>query len=154
MKLFLKILILLLFVGCSNVNSVTKKPPFINLIAQQDKYSLILKKYFYKNFTTYDTKLPTITLKTKLLFTSNSTLSNDGNKSLTIIKGTVKFEIFNSLNSKIIRSGQISTSINTGSVSSLYSVDENNNFAKERISQYLASKLYQKTLLSFSHSEN
>ena len=36
----------------------------------------------------------------------------------------------------------------------LYSVDENNNFAKERITKYLASKLYRKILLNTYTSEN
>ena len=58
------------------------------------------------------------------------------------------------MNSKIIKTGSISSSINTGSVSSLYSVDENNNFAKERIAKYLASKLYRKILLNTYTSEN
>ena len=73
---------------------------------------------------------------------------------LNIIKGTVDFKIFNKINSKIIKTGSISSSINTGSVSSLYSVDENNNFAKERIAKYLASKLYRKILLNTYTSEN
>ena len=64
------------------------------------------------------------------------------------------FKIFNKKDSKIIKTGSISSSINTGSVSSLYSVDENNNFAKERIAKYLASKLYRKILLNTYTSEN
>ena len=70
------------------------------------------------------------------------------------MKGTIDFKIFDSLNSKMIKTGSISSSINTGSVSSLYSIDENNNFAKERISKYLADKLYRKVLLNIKHSEN
>ena len=61
---------------------------------------------------------------------------------------------YNKINSKIIKTGSISSSINTGSVSSLYSVDENNNFAKERLARYLASKLYRKILLNTYTSEN
>ena len=57
-------------------------------------------------------------------------------------------------NSQIIRTGSISSSINTGSVSSLYGVDENNNFVKERISKNLASKLYRKVLLGINYNEN
>ena len=76
------------------------------------------------------------------------------NDKLYIIKGTVDFKIINKENSKIIKTGSISSSINTGSVSSLYSVDENNNFAKERIAKYLASKLYRKILLNTYTSEN
>ena len=84
----------------------------------------------------------------------SNALSNNGNNNLNIIKGTVAFKIINKTNSKIIKIGSISSSINTGSVSSLYSIDENNNFAKERISKYLASKLYRKILLNTYTSEN
>ena len=49
---------------------------------------------------------------------------------------------------------EISSSINTGSVSSLYGIDKNNEFAKERISKNLASKLYRKILFIINRSEN
>ena len=146
--------ILLLFFGCSNVNNVTKNPPLVNLDVQQDKYSLILKHHFYKNFKTYDTNLAKFTVETNLSFNTSNALSNSGDNNLNIVKGTVDFKIFNRLKTKIIETGNLSSSINTGSVSSLYSVDENNNFAKERITKYLASKLYRKILLNTYISEN
>ena len=93
-------------------------------------------------------------VETNLSFNTSDALSNNGNDKLYIIKGTVDFKIINKENSKIIKTGSISSSINTGSVSSLYSVDENNNFAKERIAKYLASKLYRKILLNTYTSEN
>ena len=93
-------------------------------------------------------------VKTNLSFNTSNSLSNNGNDSLNIIKGTLDFKIFNKLNTKIIKSGTISNSIITGSVSSLYSVNENDNFTKERISIYLASKLYRKILLNIKRSEN
>ena len=146
--------ILLLFFGCSNVNNVTKNPPLVNLDVQQDKYSLILKHHFYKNFKTYDTNLAKLTVETNLSFNTSNALSNSEDNNLNIVKGTVDFKIFNRLKTKIIETGNLSSSINTGSVSSLYSVDENNNFAKERITKYLASKLYRKILLNTYISEN
>ena len=154
MKIILLISILLLFFGCSNINNVAKNPPLVNLVVQQDKYSLILKHQFYKNFKTYDKNLAKFIVETNLSFNTSNALSNNGNNKLNIIKGTVDFKIFNKINSKIIKTGSISSSINTGSVSSLYSVDENNNFAKERIAKYLASKLYRKILLNTYTSEN
>ena len=146
--------ILLLFFGCSNVNNVTQNPPLVNLDVQQDKYSLILKHYFYKNFKTYDTNLAKFTVETNLSFNTSNALSNSGDNNLNIVKGTVDFKIFNRLKTKIIETGNLSSSINTGSVSSLYSVDENNNFAKERIAKYLATKLYRTILLNTYTSEN
>ena len=154
MKIILLISIIFLFFGCSNINNVTKNPPLVNLVVQQDKYSLIFKHQFYNNFETYDKNLAKFIVKTNLSFNTNDALSNNGNNKLNIIKGTVNFKIFNKINSKIIKTGSISSSINTGSVSSLYSVDENNNFAKERIAKYLASKLYRKILLNTYTSEN
>ena len=154
MKIILLISILLLFFGCVNSNSVAKKPPLVNLIVQQDKYSLVLKNQFYNNFETYDKSLAKFIVETNLSFNTSDALSNNGNNELNIVKGTVDFKIFDKINSKIIKTGSISSSINTGSVSSLYSVDENNNFAKERIAKYLASKLYRKILLNTYTSEN
>lgn len=154
MKIILLIPIVLLFYGCSNTNNVDKNPPLVNLIVQQDKYSLIFKRQFYNNFETFDKNLAKFIVKTNLSFNTSDALSNNGNNKLNIIKGTVDFKIFNKINSKIIKTGSISSSINTGSVSSLYSIDENDNFAKERIAKYLASKLYRKILLNTYTSEN
>ena len=133
---------------------MAKNSPLVNLVVQQDKYSLIFEHQFYNNFKNYDKNLANFIVKTSLSFTTSNALSSNGNKNLDIIKGTVDFKIFNKTNSKIIKTGSISSSINTGSVSSLYSVDENNNFAKERIAKYLASKLYRKILLNTYTSEN
>ena len=154
MKIILLISILLLISGCVNSNSVAKKPPLVNLVVQQDKYSLVFKNQFYNNFETYDKSLAKFIVKTNLSFNTSDALSNNGSNELNIVKGTVDFKIFDKINSKIIKTGSISSSINTGSVSSLYSVDENNNFAKERIAKYLASKLYRKILLNTYTSEN
>ena len=154
MKIILSISIVLLFFGCSNTNNVAKNPPLVNLIVQQDKYSLIFKHQFYNNFEAFDNNLAKFIVETNLSFNKSDALSDNGNNSLNIIKGTVDFKIFNKINSKIIKNGSISSSINTGSVSSLYGVDENDNFAKERIAKYLASKLYRKILLNTYTSEN
>ena len=154
MKIILLISIVLLFFGCSNINNVAKNQPLVNLIVQQDKYSLIFKHQFYNNFEAFDKNLAKFIVKTNLSFNTSDALSNNGNNKLNIIKGTVDFKIFNKINSKIIKTGSISSSINTGSVSSLYSIDENDNFAKERIAKYLASKLYRKILLNTYTSEN
>lgn len=154
MKIVPLIAIALLFFACSNVNKVIENPATVNLVVEKDKYSLILKHYFYKNFKSYDKKLVKFTVKTNLSFDTSSALSNNGNKNLSIVKGTVDFKIFNKSNTQIIKSGSISSSVSTGSVSSLYSIDENNNFVKERISKYLASKLYRKILFNISHSES
>ena len=154
MKIILLISILLLLFGCVNSNSVAKRPPLVNLVVQQDKYSLVFKNQFYNNFETYDKSLAKFIVETNLSFNTSNALSNNGSNELNIIKGTVDFKIFDKINSKIIKTGSISSSINTGSVSSLYSVDENNSFAKERIAKYLASKLYRKILLNTYTSEN
>ena len=154
MKIILLISILLLFFGCVNSNSVAKKPPLVNLVVQQDKYSLILKHQFYNNFENFDKNLAKFVIETNLSFNTSDALSKNGSNELNIVKGTVDFKIFDKINSNIIETGSISSSINTGSVSSLYSVDENNNFAKERLAKYLASKLYRKILLNTYTSEN
>lgn len=154
MKIISQILILSLFFGCSNLNSSTKNPPLINLVVPQEKYSLILKHHFYKNFNTYDKNLAKFIVETNFSFNKSNALAVNGNKELYIVKGTIDFVIFNKLKTKIIKSGSITSSINTGSVSSLYGVDENNNFVKERLSQYLASKLYRTVLLNIKYSEN
>ena len=154
MKIIVIIYILLLLFGCSNANNVAENPPLVNLVVQQDKYSLIFKHQFYNNFKKYDKNLAKFIVETNLSFNTSDALSNNGNNKLNIIKGTVDFKIVDKINSKIIKTGSISSSINTGSVSSLYGVDENNNFSKERIAKYLASKLYRKILLNTYNSES
>ncbi len=154
MKIILLISMVLLLFGCSNIKTSPKNLPLVNLIIQQDKYSLIFKHEFYKNFKDYDKNLAKFVVETNLSFNISDALSNNGNNKLNIVKGTVDFKILNKLNSKIIEIGSVSSSINTGSVSSLYSVDENNDFAKERIAKYLASKLYRKMLMNIYTSEN
>ena len=154
MKIIFQISILLLFFGCSNINNVVQNSPSVNLVVNQDKYSLILKHYFYKNFNSYNKNEAKFTVETNLTFSENSALSNSGADNLNIIKGTVNFKIFNKSKTKLILSSSITSSVNTGNVSSLYGVDENNNFAKERITKYLASKLYRNVLLKIIHSEN
>ena len=154
MKIILQIFIILLYFGCSNNKNVTQNPPLINLIVQKDKYSLIFKHHFYKNFKTYDKNLAKITVETNLSFSSSNALSNNGDNNLTLINGIINYKIFDISNTEIIKTGSISSSINTGSVTSLYSIDENSNFAKERISKYLASKLYSTILLNIRYNEN
>ena len=154
MKIILLITTVLLFFGCGNTNNLANNPPLVNLVVQKDKYSMIFKHQFYNNFRSFDKNLAKFTVQTNLSFNTNSALSNNGNNNLSIVKGTVDFKIFNKINSKIIKTGSISSSINTGSVSSLYSVDDNNNFAKERIAKYLASQLYRKILLNTYNSES
>ena len=154
MKIILFISIVLFLSGCSNLENSTKKLPLVNLVVQKDKYALIFKHEFYKNFKNYNKNEAKFIVETNLSFNTSNALSNNGNNNLNIIKGTVDFKILNKINSKIIKTGSISSSINTGSVSSLYGVDENNNFAKERIAKYLASKLYRKILLNTYTSEN
>ena len=155
MKIILLISILLLFFGCGSTNNnMAKNQPLVKLVVKQDKYSLIFKNKFYNNYEYYDKNLANFIVETNLSFNTSDALSNNGNNKLNIVKGTVDFKIFDKINSKIIKTGSISSSINTGSVSSLYSVDENNNFAKERIAKYLASKLYRKILLYTYTNEN
>ena len=154
MKTLIQICIFLIFFGCSNITNKTDYPLLVNLVVPKDKYSLILRHHFYKNFNTSGKTLNKTTVKADLIFTSNNALSSNGTNNLTIVNGVINFQIFDKLNSRVIKSGSISSSINTGSVSSLYGVDKNNDFAKERISKYLASKLYRKILLNIKNSEN
>ena len=154
MKIILQIIIVFLFIGCSNVNKVNKSSPLINLVVKEDKYSLILKHHFYKNFKTYNNNLVKFIVETNLSFNTSDALSNNGSNNLKIVKGRVDFKIFNNLKTKVIKSGSISSTINTGNVTSLYSIDENNNFAKEKIAKFLASKLYGKILLNIKQSES
>ena len=69
------------------MNNMTQNPPSVNLIVNQDKYSLILKHYFYKNFKTYNDNLAKFIVETNLTFNTTNALSNSGSNSFTIIKG-------------------------------------------------------------------
>ena len=76
----------IVFFGCSNINNVVKNPPSLDLIVKQDKYSLILKHYFYKNFKNYDKNLAEFIVETNLSFNTTNALSISGNSNLNIIK--------------------------------------------------------------------
>ena len=89
MKIILQICIILLFFGCSNLNNVDKTPPSVNLVVNQDKYSLILKHYFYKNFKNNNKSLAKFIIETKLSFNKSKALSIRGNNNLNIIKGKI-----------------------------------------------------------------
>ncbi len=117
MRILIKICIILMFFGCSNIKNKTDYPFLVNLVIPKDKYSLILKHHFYKNFNISDKNLNKTTIKADLIFNTNNALSNNGSNNLTIVNGTVNFQIFDKLNAKVIKSGSISSSINTGSVS-------------------------------------
>ena len=66
MKIIVIIYILLLLFGCSNANNVAENPPLVNLVVQQDKYSLIFKHQFYNNFKKYDKNLAKFIVETNL----------------------------------------------------------------------------------------
>ena len=85
MKIIFLISIVLLFFGCSNTNNVTKTAPLVDLVVQQDKYSLIFKHEFNNNFETYDKSLARFIVETDLSFNTNNALSNNGNNTLKII---------------------------------------------------------------------
>ena len=153
MKIIFNLFLILFIFGCSNTNNLNKNLPNINLFVQQDKYSLILKHHFIKNLNAKNDGLDKITVKTNLSYNTKETLSNKGVNNLKIISGKVDFEILYTKNAEVI-SGSISSSINTGNISSLYGIDENNNFAKERIARHLGLQLFRKILLIINSSES
>ena len=64
-----------------NLNNVNKTPPLVDLVVNQDKYSLILKHYFYKNFKNNNKNLAKFIIETNLSFNTSNTLSVSGNNS-------------------------------------------------------------------------
>ena len=91
MNIILQISMILLLLGCSNINNVNEKIPLVNLVVNEDKYSLILKHHFYKNFNTNNENLSKFTVKTNLSFNTRSALCSDGRDNLNIIKGIANF---------------------------------------------------------------
>ena len=85
----MQIFIVSLFFGCTNVNKIYKNQPLINLIVDNNKYSIILKNHFDKNFKSYGKHLTKINVKMNLSFNIGSALSNNGSNNLTIVNGTV-----------------------------------------------------------------
>jgi len=149
MKIILNLFILLFVFNCSNLKNVTEKNvPYVSLNVINERYSLILKHNFDKNFTKFNDKLDKFRVDSKITFTKQDTLSHNGSNNLSILSGEVTFKIYNTSKSILIKSGKIDSSVNIGNVSSFYGIDENLNFTKERLTQYLASKLYKRIMLS------
>ena len=149
MKIILNLFILLFVFNCSNLKNVTEKNlPYVSLNVINERYSLILKHNFDKNFTKFNDKLDKFRVDSKITFTKRDTLSHNGSNNLSILSGEVTFKIYNTSKSILIKSGKIDSSVNIGNVSSFYGIDENLNFTKERLTQYLASKLYRRIMLS------
>ena len=149
MKIILNLFILLFVFNCSNLKNVTEKSvPYVSLNVINERYSLILKHNFDKNFTKFNDKLDKFRVDSKITFTKRDTLSHNGSNNLSILSGEVTFKIYNASKSILIKSGKIDSSVNIGNVSSFYGIDENLNFTKERLTQYLASKLYKRIMLS------
>tara|TARA_S200000501_G_C20426687_1_gene570428 strand:+ start:101 stop:556 length:456 start_codon:yes stop_codon:yes gene_type:complete len=149
MKIILNLFILLFVFNCSNLKNVTEKSvPYVSLNVINERYSLILKHNFDKNFTKFNDKLDKFKVDSKITFTKQDTLSHNGSNNLSILSGQVTFKIYNTSKSILIKSGKIDSSVNIGNVSSFYGIDENLNFTKERLTQYLASKLYKRIMLS------
>ena len=149
MKIILNLFILLFVFNCSNLKNVTEESvPYVSLNVINERYSLILKHNFDKNFTKFNDKLDKFRVDSKIIFTKQDTLSHNGSNNLSILSGEVTFKIYNTSKSILIKSGKIDSSVNIGNVSSFYGIDENLNFTKERLTQYLASKLYKRIMLS------
>ncbi len=149
MKIILNLFILLFVFNCSSLKNVSKKSvPYVNLNVSNEKYSLILKHHFDKNFNKFNDKLDQFKVDSRITFTKQDTLSQNGSNNLSILRGEVTFKIYNTSKSILIKSGKIDSSVNIGNVSSFYGIDENLNFTKERLTQYLASKLYKRIMLS------
>ena len=155
MKKSFKIILILLLCSCSTKNILNKdKIPTINFNINEDKYSLILKNTFFKSYQKIKKNEKTITVSSRLSFKVTDTLSIRGKSNLKRLKGRLIYEIKEDLNSKILYSGNISSSINYGSITSLYGIDTSLEFAKERLSRYLANKLYSIVILRVRQIDN
>ena len=155
MKFFFTLLVISLMISCSNISYVKNNNiPFLVLNVKNLKYPIILKYHFNKNLSKFNKKFGEYRIDVDISFSEQDTLTNKGKNSLSILNGTINYKIYDVLQSRVSNSGQITSSINIGSVSSLYGKDQNINFTKERLTKYLASKLYNRVLLSIKKSEN
>ena len=155
MKFFFTLLVISLMISCSNISYVKNNNiPFLVLNVKNQKYPIILKYHFNKNLSKFNKKFGEYRIDVDISFSEQDTLTNKGKNSLSILNGTINYKIYDVLQSRVSNSGQITSSINIGSVSSLYGKDQNINFTKERLTKYLASKLYNRVLLSIKKSEN
>lgn len=156
MKIIINIIILVLILSsCSSINNIkSDNLPYLVLDTNNDKYGLIIKKTFYKLYKKNQSKNSIITVKTQLTFNVHDTLSIKGKSKLKMLKGILHYEIIDSRDSKIIKSGKISTSINYGNITSLYGIDTSLKFAKTRISRRLAQKLYKIIIIRIKKIDN
>ena len=127
---------------------------FINInLPVNNKYNTLLKYELNKinKFRLNDQKI--INLQTDLNFSSKSTLSLKGLKTLYEMKGIVSYKFVDE-NNKVLDKGKLFSKINYGSVSSLYGKDQNKKFVKERIVKRVSLKLLNKIKLVLNKIEN
>ena len=148
------LVILVIFIFITNSCSSIKNLPNVNLNTNEGKYELIFKNAFYKSYKNFKKNKKTITVNSKISFNVINTLSIKGKSNLKRLKGFLNYQIIDVLDNKVINSGTISSSINYGSITSLYGIETSLNFAKERLSKLLAKKLSNRIILRMKLIDN
>lgn len=145
---FKLIFIIIILSSCTSTNNLNKRTlPGINFLINEGKYGLILKNTFFRSYKKSVENNYKITIKSELSFSIKDTLSIKGKNNLKKLRGNLDYQIINSINSKVLFSGNINSSISYGSITSLYGTDTSLKFAKERLSKHLANKLYNRVIL-------
>jgi len=148
LRKFIFIFILLNFcVNCSTTNTEnTLSGPSININGPSDKYNILLiyeLNKLTKNYVNENEYSLTVEIK----YESKNVLDIRGSDSLNEIEGTVSFKLISLKTNKLIKKGNATKKINSGSITSLYGKDENENHIKERLTKSLSKKIYNKIKL-------
>ena len=148
--------LLFLTFGCTS-NNVRGNHYFSNynlqIISPQDKYNVLLKYQLNKINVINKKDKKMYKLIADIKFISKNALSVKGLKPINIMNGTLEYKLID-YNEDIISKGKLSSKINYGSVTSIYTKDQNTKNVKEKIINRLSILLLNKIKLILNKIEN
>ena len=150
----INLIFLIFFIFSCSLNMKNNLDPNYNLKIKTptNKYNHLLNFELQKYNKFNKNHEDTFFLEANITFSSQETLTLKGLTPLYKMIGTIDYKL--SKNNNNIKKGKISSTINYGSVTSLYGKEENQKFAKQRIVKNLALKLLNKIKLIINKIEN
>ena len=148
--------LLILTFGCTS-SDIRENHYFSNynlqIISPQDKYNVLLKYQLNKINVSSEKEKKMYRLIADVEFISEDALSLNGLKPINVMNGTLKYKLIDD-NEDIISKGTLSSKINYGNVTSLYTKDQNTENVKERIINRLSVQLLNRIKLIVNKIEN
>ena len=150
----INLIFLIFFIFSCSLNMKDSLGPNYNLKIETptNKYNHLLRFELQKYNKFNKNHEDAFFLEANITFSSQETLTLSGLSPSYKMIGTIDYKL--SKNNNNIKKGKISSTINYGSVASLFGKEENQKFAKQRIVKNLALKLLHKIKLIINKIEN